>query len=80
MLLSIKAKPLDGYRITLQEARTANIMRIEESPPILKLIEENKKALIIYDRGFLQYDVQRHRQQSVGYCKVFCMSFEMTAE
>ena len=26
---------------------TANIMRIEESPPILKLIEENKKALII---------------------------------
>jgi hypothetical protein len=26
-------------------------MRIEESPPILKLIEENKKALIIGDRG-----------------------------
>ena len=56
----------------------ANIMRIEESPPILKQNEENKKALIIIDRGFLQYDVQRHRPQSGGYrCKVFCMSFEM---
>jgi len=46
---------------TVTRALTANIMRIEESPPILKLIEENKKALIIGDRGFLQYDVQRHR-------------------
>ena len=56
-------------------------MRIEESPPILKLIEENKKALIIRDRGFLQYAVQRHRHQSGGYCcKVFCMSFEMMAK
>jgi len=56
-------------------------MRIEESPPILKLIEENKKALIIGDRGFLQYDVQRHRQQNGGYsCKVFCVSFEMMAK
>ena len=64
-----------------QTKNTANIMRIEESPPILKLIEENKKALIIRDRGFLQYDVQRHRQQSGGYsCKVFCMSFEMMAK
>jgi hypothetical protein len=26
------------------------------------LIEEKKKALITGDRGFLQYDVQRHRQ------------------
>ena len=47
---------------TPEEGYAANIMRIEESPPILKLIEENKKALIIRDRGFLQYDVQRHRQ------------------
>jgi hypothetical protein len=49
--------------------------------PNLKLIEGNKKALIIGDRGFLQYDVQRHRQQNGGYsCKVFSMSFEMMAK
>jgi len=41
-------------------------MRIEESPPILKLIEENKKALIIGDRGFLQYDIQRHASKMVA--------------
>jgi hypothetical protein len=29
-----------------------------KKPPNLKLIKENKKALIISDRGFLQYDVQ----------------------
>jgi len=49
--------------------------------PDIKTDWKNKKALIFWDRGFLQYDVQRHRQQRGGYCcKVFCMSFEMMAK
>ena len=69
------------HRVCTKVSMTHNIMRIEESPPILKLIEENKKALIIRDGGFLQYDVQRHRQQRDCYtCKVFCVGFEMMAK
>jgi len=40
-----------------------NIMRIEESPPIWNYLKKNKEPRVRCDRGFLQYDVQRHRVQ-----------------
>ncbi len=42
-------------------------MRIEESPPILKLIEKNKKSPDLLETGaFCACDVQRYRQQETA--------------
>jgi hypothetical protein len=36
------------------------------------MIEENKKASTLIQRGFLQYDVQRHRQIKIAAIFVWC--------